>query len=153
VWDPPDPTKQPKTNDEIFQETVTDLLTKGGKYHPKLDGSKIEDQYVKAYLIHPTQTWQEAGAADVGYPDQWASIRSTVATLVPTLADASRWTDIPYVATADNAVLFAALGTRGKNIFKYDPAHEVTKGDPSTATHLAALWVEDRLQPWHDDKW
>jgi len=131
-------------------------LIEGGTYHPKLDGPLIEDQYIKAYLIHPTQTWLEAGAADVGYPDQWASIRSTVGTLVPTLADPSRWTDIPYVATSDTDILFDRTQFIGKNIFKYDPAHVVTKATkttPAVTTHLAALWVEGQLQPYHDDKW
>lgn len=74
-----------ETKDKLFKHTVIDVLTTGGTRHPKLDAAMIEDQYIQAYLIHPTQTWAEAGPIDVGYIDRWDSIRKTVGELVPTL--------------------------------------------------------------------
>lgn len=37
-----------RTNDQIFQSTVLDMLTTGERYHPKLDATLIEDSYIKA---------------------------------------------------------------------------------------------------------
>jgi hypothetical protein len=87
----PDPEwRDPKdqTNEEIFQATILDMLTKGGKYHPKLDADLIEDDFIRAYLIHPT-TMHREDPGDVGYREQWEAIRTTVGKLVPTLRDAS----------------------------------------------------------------
>ncbi|KAB8236641.1 uncharacterized protein BDW43DRAFT_308320 [Aspergillus alliaceus] len=83
------------------------------------------DDWIRAYLIHPTQTHREE-PGDVGYTEQWEQIRTTVGKLVPTLKDQSRWTDIPYKSwdnTDEN--LDNPSGTAGKNLFKYDPAHKI----------------------------
>jgi len=75
------------------------MLKTGGKYYPRLDATLIEDDWIRAYLIHLVQTSEEAGPNDIDYPTQWQQIQDTVGTLVPTLKDASRWKDIPYIAT------------------------------------------------------
>ncbi|KAL4907227.1 hypothetical protein BDW74DRAFT_176008 [Aspergillus multicolor] len=139
-----------RTEEQLFQSTVLDMLTKGGTYHPRLDASLIEDNYIKAYLIHPTQTSKEE-ENDEGYKEQWEAIRSTVGKLVPTLQDEGRWTDIPYEALEeDDERLDGEDGTAGKNLFKYDPLHifEGRKKGP-----LAMMWAEDRVEPWHRDQW
>ncbi|KAJ5423594.1 hypothetical protein N7491_008810 [Penicillium cf. griseofulvum] len=56
-----------QTQDELFQSTVIDMLTDGGAYHPKLDDS-IEDEYIKAYIVRPTTTWNDVAG---GYADRW----------------------------------------------------------------------------------
>ncbi|RMJ20767.1 hypothetical protein PHISP_08363 [Aspergillus sp. HF37] len=139
-----------RTDEEMFQATVLDMLTTGGNYHPKLDADLIEDDFIRAYLIHPTTTYHE-GPGDVGYPDQWEAIRTTVGELVPTLQDASRWTDIPYKALDDDDdVLNADAGTAGKNLFKYDPMHTFESGQKGP---LAMLWAESEITPYHQDEW
>lgn len=147
IWrDPPT-----QTDAQLFQDTVIDLLVNGGVNHPRLDATKLDDKYIKAYLIHPSQTWEQKGAADKGYVDQWNDIRTTVGKIIPRLTDESRWGDISYVALRNDD---PRLGTRmeayGKNLFKYDPAH--VKSDKTT-TRKATLWVEGSVTPVHDDQW
>lgn len=135
-----------RTQDELFQSTVIDMLKNGGEYHPKLDNS-IEDDYIKAYLIIPTETWDgKAG----GYADRWETVRTKVGEIIPTLQDRSRWKDITYVGRDnDDDELHAERSAVGKNIFKYDPRHR--SGGRSMKT--AKMWVEDELTPYHDDAW
>ncbi|KAE8395563.1 hypothetical protein BDV23DRAFT_178615 [Aspergillus alliaceus] len=143
-----DPADQ--TDDEIFQATVIDMLRNGGKYHPKLDKNLIEDDYIRAYLIRPATVWNE-GPDGVGYPKQWAQIRTTVGELVPKLQDTSLWTEIPYnMLNNDDPELDADEGTNGKNLFKYNPLHIFESGLKGP---LAMLWVEDKLTPYHEDHW
>lgn len=150
-FDPDDEWREEgQTNDEIFQSTVLDMMTDGGRYHPRLDAALIEDDYIQAYLIHPTQTWRE-GVGDVGYPQRWEAIRTTVGELVPTLQDAARWTDIPYKALMNtDTALDESDGTAGKNLFKFDPLHRFESGSKG---QLAMLWVEGQLDPYHQDQW
>ncbi|KNG91386.1 hypothetical protein ANOM_000426 [Aspergillus nomiae NRRL 13137] len=136
------------TVEDLFQNTVIDMLTNGGRYHPKVAARIIEDDYIKAYLIHPTQTWKE-GPDDAGYTEQWQQVRTTVGNLVPKLQDQSRWTDIPYTVATPAEVL-KSDGAAGKNLFKYDPAHDVGGGKTE---HLAMLWIEDQKEPYHEDRW
>ena len=144
--DPPD-----QTNEELFQTTVIDVIHNGETYHPKLDASLIADNRIRAYLVHPTQTSLEAGPDDVGYPQQWQQIRDTVGDIIPALKDASLWVDCPYVAlNNDDPRLFAPSSTNGRSIFKYDPAHKLANGQ---TTRKATLWVEDQIEPRHDDEW
>ncbi|KAL4805131.1 hypothetical protein BDV18DRAFT_161528 [Aspergillus unguis] len=139
-----------RTSDQLFQSTVLDMLTTGGRYHPKLDATLIEDSYIKAYLIRPTQTWQEEDG-DVGYSERWKAIRTKVGELVPTLKDEARWTEIPYTALDESDdELDEDDGTAGKNLFKFDPLHIFESGPKGP---LAMLWVEGRLEPYHEDKW
>ena len=150
----PDPrwrTATLRTDDQLFQATVIDLLNNGGNNHPRLDASLLEDDSIRAYLIHPTQTWEQKGDSDVGYPNQWQQIRDTVGAIIPTLQDQTRWTDIPYVVlTGENAQLVSSTYAGGKGLFKYDPAHVLPNGQ---TVHMAALWVEANTTPYHDDKW
>ncbi|KAH9215905.1 hypothetical protein DL95DRAFT_408121 [Leptodontidium sp. 2 PMI_412] len=118
-----------KTDAQLFQSTVIDVLKDGGRFHPKLDAGLIEDSYIRAYLVIPTQTYLESGPEDVKCPEQWQQIRDVVGKIIPTLADASLWKDIRYTAVADNEVkLFDSKKRQGKNFFKYDPAHTVGRG-------------------------
>ncbi|KAF5855563.1 hypothetical protein ETB97_008987 [Aspergillus alliaceus] len=96
-FDPDDFWREPatQTNEELFQSAVLDMLTSAGKYHPRVDADLIEEDYIRAYLIHPTTTWQQ-NQGDIGYAEQWQQIRTTLGELVPTLQDPARWTDIPY---------------------------------------------------------
>jgi hypothetical protein len=55
---------------------VLDVIRNGGTYHPKLDAS-IADNWIRGYLIHPTQTSREDGPDDVGYPEPWQRIRDS----------------------------------------------------------------------------
>ncbi|KAJ6067987.1 uncharacterized protein N7446_005024 [Penicillium canescens] len=146
----PDPfwrTGDHTTNDQLFQYTVIDVLRNGGRYHPRLNAARIEDDTIRAYLIYPAQTSKES-ADDVGYSVRNEQIRTTVGEIVPTLQDGSRWTNIPYQATDSQALLFDPEKTLGKNLFKYDPAHDFGGGQKK---HLAALWVEDERVHW--DYW
>ncbi|KAL4968144.1 uncharacterized protein BDV14DRAFT_197371 [Aspergillus stella-maris] len=137
------------TDEELFQATVIDLLKDGGKYHPRLDARLIEDDYIRAYLLHPKQPHRELTDGS-GYPDQWEKIRTTVGELVPKLQDRSRWTGIPYKGlNADDENLFADGGTAGKNFIKYGPSHDF--GGFRGA--LAMLWVEGQSTPYHEDIW
>ncbi|KAL3479397.1 hypothetical protein BJX99DRAFT_255654 [Aspergillus californicus] len=139
-----------RTNDQIFESTVLDMLTDGGRFHPRLDAELIEDTHIMAYLKHPSQTWKEE-AGDVGYPERWEAIRKTVGELVPTSQDAGRWTDIPYKALDNDDDAFSdEEATVGRNLFKFDPLHIF---GPGVTGPLAKLWVEDRLVPYHDDQW
>lgn len=103
--------------------------------------------FVRAYLIHRTTTHRE-DPGDVSYPEQWEAIRTTVGKLVPTLRDASRWTDIPYKAVDDNELLDTEGSVAGKNLFKYDPMHRFESGKRG---RLAMLWVEGEITPYHED--
>ncbi|KAH8657851.1 hypothetical protein BX600DRAFT_439034 [Xylariales sp. PMI_506] len=139
-----------QTDDELFQNTVIKMLISGGPYHPRLDASLIEDNYIRAYLVRPTQTYLEASKDDVVYPDKWNAIKSTVGNIIPILKDVNLWTGIPYTALNDNAAeLSARSGTAGKSVFKYDPAHKVE----GSTTHMAALWSGNKIEAWHNDKW
>ncbi|KAE8348482.1 hypothetical protein BDV28DRAFT_164379 [Aspergillus coremiiformis] len=117
-------TLENSTKEDLFQNTVIDMLTHGRRYHPKLDTKLIKDNYIKAYLIHPTKTWKKI-AGD-----------TTVGNLVPTLQDKSRWTDIPYIVLAPDNVDDAREIT-GKNLFKYNPAHK----------------IKDKKTAYHKDRW
>ena len=37
--------------------TVIDMLKNGGKFHPKLDATLIEDDSIKAHLKRPNEAW------------------------------------------------------------------------------------------------
>ncbi|KAJ5771519.1 uncharacterized protein N7511_003570 [Penicillium nucicola] len=146
VWRRP----RTQTTEDIFQKTVLDMLTNGGRYHPKLDASLIEDNWIRAYLLHPTEAWN----ADEGgqpYTAQWEMIRTHVGQLIPTLQDQSRWKDIPYEALDDEDPRLRMLkATAGRYLFKYDPAHII--GRRQTA-QLAMLWFEDDKNRYHKDQW
>ncbi|PKX96407.1 uncharacterized protein P174DRAFT_474596 [Aspergillus novofumigatus IBT 16806] len=116
-----------QTDRELFQSTVFNMLTSGGRFHPKLDAELIKEDGIQAYLIYPKRTFAK-GAGD--------EIQTTVGRLVPTLQDQSRWTDMP--------------GTHGKNLFKYDPARKLGGGQTQ---HLAMLWAENEKEAYHHDQW
>ncbi|KAH7398115.1 hypothetical protein BKA64DRAFT_745633 [Cadophora sp. MPI-SDFR-AT-0126] len=148
----PDKEWKPKTTTttaEMFQDTVIDVLEKGGNYHPRLDATLIEDDYIKAYLIVPDQTWREAGPSDNGYPDLWDKIKITVGKLVPRLQDEARWTTVKYTPVGDKYkyLLKSPYSSLGKNIFKYDPQHT----PKAEKKHMSALWVEEKQV--HLDTW
>ncbi|KAH7380965.1 hypothetical protein BKA64DRAFT_225717 [Cadophora sp. MPI-SDFR-AT-0126] len=127
------------------------MLTKGGGPITP-NRMVIEDEYMRPYIVWLTQTHEEAGASDVGYPEQWQQIRDTIATFVPAMADPSRWKDISFVAVVDvdQYLLDKVISGRGKNVFKYDPAHHISCYEPQA---MAALWVEEEKTPHHSDKW
>ncbi|KAL3473269.1 hypothetical protein BJX99DRAFT_200329 [Aspergillus californicus] len=141
-----DPNTQ--TDEELFEETVLDLLRNGGRFHPtRLDATAIEDNFIRAYVIRPTMTSEET-EGDVGYTEQLRANRTTVGDLVPTLQDEGRWTDIPYIVKEEED-LFAPGATAGRNLFKYDPSHR----QQGESVKMAKLWVEGRRAPYHDDVW
>ncbi|KAF9883746.1 hypothetical protein FE257_003000 [Aspergillus nanangensis] len=138
-----------QTNSELFQLTITNMLRNGGRYHAKLDAYDIEDDHIRAYLIHPSNSWEQLtdpSAAD--YTIQYNQIRTTVGELVPTLKEQSRWTDIPYVRVASDLTLDNKKTVRGRSLFKYDRAHDIGGGKTE---RWAMLWVEAKL--YHQDKW
>ncbi|KAE8151546.1 hypothetical protein BDV25DRAFT_138782 [Aspergillus avenaceus] len=142
--------KKSLTQPKLFKKTVIDMLTKGGRYHPKLDADAIEDDYIKAYIVRPTTTHAEK-EGDEGYTKEWEQVRTTVGKIVPTLQDRSRWRDIKYQALNNkDPALNDLSGTAGKNLFKFDPAHKIGRGQTQ---HYAALWVEDEKTPYHLDQW
>jgi hypothetical protein len=146
IWRKP----KTQTDEDIFQKTVLDMLTNGGQYHPKLDASLIEDNWIRAYLLHPREAWN----ADEGgqpYTALFERIRTHVGQLVPTLQDQSRWTDVPYDAlNSDDRRLTEPQATAGRYLFKYDAAHII--GRRQTA-QLAMLWFENEKTPYHKDQW
>ncbi|OOQ91395.1 hypothetical protein PEBR_00505 [Penicillium brasilianum] len=129
-----------QTQDELFHSTVIDMLTDGGASHPKLDDS-IEDEYIKAYIVHPTTTWNDVAG---GYADRWETVRTTVGEIIPSLQDRSRWMDVTYMAlNNDDPRLDAKISPAGKNIFKHDPRHR--SGGQTRVT--AMVLVKDELTP------
>lgn len=58
---------------------------------------------------------------------------------------------IPYEAlNNDDEELAKKKGTRRKNLFKYDLAHKLARGQTQ---HLAMLWVEGEQTAYHKDQW
>ncbi|KAE8150609.1 hypothetical protein BDV25DRAFT_139695 [Aspergillus avenaceus] len=114
---------------DMLELTVFDLLRNGGKYYHKLDASIIEDDYIHAYMIHPTQAFRQLkDPSQSDYTDQWNQIRTVVGELVPKLQDQSRWTDVPYIRVPVDKDLDEENMVRGKNLFKYNRAQSIGGG-------------------------
>ncbi|GJP96770.1 hypothetical protein CBS63078_4247 [Aspergillus niger] len=141
--------REGRTDEELLEISVLNLLRKGGKQHAKLDANIIEDEHIRAYLIRPSKAYRQLKdpSAD-DYTYQWNKIRTTVGELVPTLQDQSRWTDIPYVRVRNVRHLDEEDTVRGRNLFKFDQAHDIGGGQTQT---WAMMWAEDEL--YHEDKW
>ncbi|KAI2695114.1 hypothetical protein CBS147332_9447 [Penicillium roqueforti] len=105
-----------QTQDELFQSTVIDMLTDGGANHPKLD-DPIEDEYIKAYIVRPTTTWDNVAG---GYADQWETVRTTVGEIIPTLQDRSRWMDVTHQSQSSYGIPEAA---QYASVCLYSPRH------------------------------
>ncbi|RAL02334.1 uncharacterized protein BO80DRAFT_472326 [Aspergillus ibericus CBS 121593] len=152
IWrEPENESDDELTPEDLFQLTVLDMLTDGGKYHAKLDGDLIEDDYIRAYLIRPIKAYRQYDdPTEADYTEQWNQIRAKVGELVPTLQDQSRWTDITYEAVEDENELDDPITVRGRNLFKYDKAQDIGGGQTQK---WAMLWVEGRTEPYHQDKW
>jgi hypothetical protein len=134
------------TAERAFEKTVIDGLTIGveGQQMP-LKKSQIDDEFIRAYLMIPTETWN---GVDNGYSEMWESLKKTVGDLVPTLKNRALWTDIRYPALdhknpAQNLLLETTA--RGRILFKFDPDENKKK--------RATLWIEQRAEPFHDDIW
>jgi hypothetical protein len=134
------------TVEKAFQATVIDGLKKGvtGQQKP-LKASQIEDEYIRAYLMIPTESWD---GVDNGYRDMWDELKKTVGELVPTLKNEELWTRIRYSAL-DNDIPSQAqeleTTARGRILVKFDPDENKKK--------RAALWIEQRAEPYHNDIW
>ncbi|KAE8384478.1 hypothetical protein BDV23DRAFT_177030 [Aspergillus alliaceus] len=111
-FDPDDFWREPttQTNEELFQSTVLDMLTSAGKYHPRLDADLIEEDYIRATSF----TQRRLG--------------SRIKVISATQNNPARWTDIPYTPVDEPEELDNDRVTKGRNLFKYDPAHDVWGG-------------------------
>lgn len=151
--------------DKCFEKTVIDGLTSGvrsggSQEQVSLKGqaSKIEDQYIKAYLMIPTESNNDV--VD-GYRDRWTQMKDTVNEFVPTIntpplppppgtvpppgpAPKNRWTEVKYDALNNENPLLQTTA-RGRVLFKFDPNENGKK--------RAALWVEQNATPYHNDVW
>ncbi|KAH7413249.1 hypothetical protein BKA64DRAFT_771278 [Cadophora sp. MPI-SDFR-AT-0126] len=143
----------PEAKAQMFKTTVLDPLRNRSKYHPKLKKKILEDEYIKAYLIIPNQTWREAGASDTGYEDQWTEMQNMVNSIIPTLGKEGRWTRIRYKLVTNPDDLGSRYKANGKNIFKYDSRHPDPDSKTGGTQHKAALWVEDETIPYHNETW
>ncbi len=130
-----------ETDEQLFQRTVVNKIKNGGRGHARLTASKIEDDDIKAYLIHPTTN--SDGVSD-GYRDQWNEIKRQVGENVPTLKDEARWEEVAYEAISDSVQL-RSDPTIGTILFKFDPDHN--------GKQKAMLWVEDKATAYHNDEW
>lgn len=81
---------KPKTDAQLFRSIVINVLKGKGRFHPRLDVGLIENGYIRAYLVIPTQTYLKSGPNDIRYPEQWQQIQDVVRKIIPTLGDASR---------------------------------------------------------------
>ena len=153
------------SEDNCFERTVIDGLTYGVKsggsqeqVSLKGQASKIEDQYIKAYLIIPTESSNDV--VD-GYRNRWNQLKGTVNKFVPTIntpplplspgtapppgpPPKDRWTEVKYDAL-DNTSPLLENTARGRVLFKFDPNENGKK--------RAALWVEQNATPYHNDIW
>ena len=140
----------PEAKATMFKSTVLDPLKNGSKYHPKLSAKILDDEYIRAYIVRPYQTWKEEDG-DVGYVDQWNQMKNMVGSIIPRLADESKWDYIRYQPVKNEDDLDSRYKASGKNIFKYDSQHPVA--GTGTTQHKAALWVEDEIKPYYDQTW
>ena len=140
----------PEAKATMFKSTVLDPLKNGSKYHPKLSAKILDDEYISAYIVRPYQTWKEEDG-DVGYVDQWNQMKNMVGSIIPRLADESKWDYIRYQPVKNEDDLDSRYKASGKNIFKYDSQHPVA--GTGTTQHKAALWVEDEIKPYYDQTW
>lgn len=103
---------------------------------------------VKAYLIHPTETFDSMDFPEHldAYKEKWARIKDTVNSIIPGVQNS--WTDIPYVALGNKAS--ALRYTAGKLLFKYDPQNERADGN---TFQKAALWFQKDTTDLHNDEW
>ena len=151
IWrEPPEETDQ-----SVFQRTVIHPLEHGEEtektkrlIQAKLDAGKIEDDTIRAYLVHPEGSCAEDDEEAIdGYRSQWDQIKEKVGDIIPSLnpdTHGNRWEEIIYVRKdREDEDLFTTAA--GRVLFKFDPKHEGRK--------KAVLWVEDREEPYHDDEW
>lgn len=137
-----------KNAEAAFKRTVINGLTVGvgrGNYPEQvsLQGqkSKIEDSYVHAYLMIPSN---DSNGDENGYRDKWEEIKKTVNGFVHTLSAENRWTEVKYDPLPKKSRLLRDTA-RGRILFKYDPNHNGKK--------KTALWIEQNATPYHDDEW
>ncbi|KAK1470943.1 hypothetical protein CTAM01_16699 [Colletotrichum tamarilloi] len=138
-----------ETNAEVFERTVIDGLksgtaVKGKPMQARLDRDEIADDHIKAYLVHPQRTWKNTPAAVDGYRVQWNRIKDTVKAIIPELASDDKWEEVIYnrLRGNDRQLFETALG---HVLFQFSPDDQEKR--------KAALWVERRRQPYHDDAW
>ncbi|KXH51164.1 hypothetical protein CNYM01_04494 [Colletotrichum nymphaeae SA-01] len=138
-----------ETNSQVFERTVIDGLksgnvVRGKRMQARLDRDEIADDYIKAYLVHPERSWRNTPAAVDGYRLQWNKIKDTVKEIIPELAPDNKWQEVIYnrLNDDDEQLFDTALG---HVVFHYSPDHEQKR--------KAALWVERRKEPYHDDDW
>lgn len=153
----PDPVWRLNTKEkimEVFERTVTRPLREGegtgdNQDQAKLDPTKLDDDNIRAYLVHPDRRCGPSSYLD-GYRRQWDAIKTTVGEIIPALKPSAkddptpdRWKEIIYQRQEDDDILFTTAA--GHVLFKFDPDHEGKK--------KAALWVEGQKEPYHDDSW
>ncbi|PLB46598.1 hypothetical protein P170DRAFT_477479 [Aspergillus steynii IBT 23096] len=142
----PDPEWLEGTNEhELFQTTVIDTLIHGGRYLPKLNARRIDDEYIHAYMIRPNETHDELP----GYVDEWRRIEATVGDIIPRLKEKKRWHYFDYNASQPMNPQ-NERETAGRNLFKYDSAHPIGGGQTQK---LAKLWMEGNPKANHSDIW
>lgn len=141
-----------ETDEEVFDRTVTKPLNKGatksGVVTHAAFPSEIEDEYVKAFLIHPDES---SDSIPDGYRAQWNSIMNVVGQIVPRLEGRDRWTEVLY-QPLDHEDPELVEGASGKILFKHDLSRDRSPAY-CDGYHRVRLWVEGRQQPYHDDMW
>jgi len=133
-----------KDADEAFKKTVVKGLTEGIEWEQtslKNYAGKIDDEYIRAYLMIPHETWDDIPD---GYRDKWNQIKSIVGDFIPKLKGPARWKD-KNDALLDNTA-------RGRILFKFDPDHRATPNQQQ-GRKKAILWIEGNRTPHHDDVW
>ena len=140
-------TKGVKEDGEIVQQSLREFVSR-----------RLSDAHVTAYLVRPRKSHRNEADEDLGlgsappdqagYPELWKKIKDKVVEIVPKIGEPGRWTEVLYDATDDRTL----LGTsRGRALFKFDPAHIKKAGRTGKDTRLAMMWVE--TQEIHRDQW
>ncbi|KAJ4359517.1 uncharacterized protein N0V89_000072 [Didymosphaeria variabile] len=111
----------------------------------------IDDEYIQAYLLVPSDTWNEIPG---GYPQQWAKLKNIVGDILPRLKikdgeQNGRWHEIQYERVGTRTDLLDTH--RGRCLFKFDPQHPNTERDKKVKK--AMFWVEDNPVAHHSDEW
>lgn len=139
--------------DRIFDLFVKKGLEQGvgrgqNKAQDRLPANEIDDEYIRAYLLVPTDNHD---ATTQGYPNEWDKIKRVVNTIIPRLGEENgrRWTTITYVRVGTDEDLLDTF--RGRCLFKFDPQHPDRVEDKRRKK--AMFWTEDKLRAIHSDEW
>lgn len=139
-----------KKQENTFRKTVLKGLDRGviGQQHSLRNAAReLEDDYIHAYLIHPsTHAHEDESDKELGYRSDWDKIRAAVIQYLPKVGSLNRWIEIPYDVEENWDVLNST--PRGRLLFKFDPRHQTADG---RVVNKAILWSEAR--EIHNDEW